>query len=759
MGNLTFGCAALLALTAMPAEAQIVSTAASAGDAQAQQAPDGGLTDIVVTATRASSSLQRTPLTIQALSADALLKSGIADTAALQNSVPGLTFTSGNVGQTLIYLRGIGTSILGLGAGASVATYVDGIYLSNQQQALQKFSDIDRVEVLKGPQATLFGRNATGGAINIITKEAGSTTRLDADASYGNFGAVTLRTTASGPVSDNLGALFSVLYDAHDGYARNLTLGNRPDADRTIGARVAFTFRPSDETTLALRGDYSSRKFSDYYKELNPDSIFYFFNAGKDYISDPWKIRNNVVNRASSRDRGVSLTLKSDVGIGNLTSLTSFRQFNSGPTVSDLDANEGPYWPALNLGSVILGDTLRSRQFYHETYLATDRSRPFFATIGANYHREKAKQFVYRPLAFTANVVGAGTGDQTFDRALDNEAYSGFIDAGANLSSRVTLTAGVRYSIEKKDYSQFNYFTTNIPLGFQEGNRTDKSWSPKAGIEYRPSGSLMIYASATSGFKSGGFAENNPLNSFKPEKIWSYEAGFKSSFLDRKGRLNVAFFYADYKDLQIQQLVGGGLSFVRRIVNADKATIYGIDLDASIRPVDRLTLGVGGEYLKTRIGDALLCAPTLPCTGAVAPYNAGVLNPKGNVLPNAPRWSLVGNADYDMPVLHGMLNLHSDLSYRSRALFNYFGQAQLANGAELSQPAYINLNAQIRYKDRSGWSVAVFGQNLTDRLVRTWMDVLSNYSSPPAPLVNRGTLTGARFAPPRTYGVRLGLSL
>lgn len=749
--------AAIVGLLTSPAMAQ-TAPSSTGGAPAADATQDAGLSDIVVTATRASTSVQRTPLTLQVLSADALAKSGVNDSAALQNTVPGLTFTSGNVGQTLIYMRGIGTSILGLGAGASVATYVDGIYLSNQQQALQKFGNIERVEVLKGPQATLFGRNATGGAINIITREPGDVMRLDADASYGNYNAVTLRATASGPVTDTLSALFSVLYDNHDGYAKNITLGNRPNADHTAGIRAALRFEPSGKTALTLRADYSYRKFSDYYKELNPQSIFSFFNGGSNFIADPWKIRNNVVNKSTARDRGISLILKSDLGIGDLTSVTSYRQFNSGPTVTDLDSNDGPYWPALNLGSVILGDTLRSRQFYHETYVATDRSRPLFVTVGTNYHREKAKQFIYRPLAFTATVIGAGTGDQTFDRALDNEAYSGFIDAGANVSSDLTVTAGVRYSVEKKEYSQFNYFTTNIPLGFQVGRRTDRSWSPRAGIEYRPTNDVMIYASATSGFKSGGFAENNPLNTFKPEKIWSYEAGLKSTFLDRKGRFNIAFFYADYKDLQIQQLVGGGLSFVRRIVNADKATIYGVDFEASIRPVDRLTLTFGGEYLKTKIGNALLCAPTLPCTGATPPYNAGVLNPRGNVLPNAPKWSLIGNLDYNIPLANGGINLRSDLSYRSRALFNYFGQADLANGAKLSQPAYVNVNGQISYKDSSGWSIAAFGQNLTDRLVRTWMDVLSNYSSPPGPLINRGTLTGARFAPPRTYGVRFGVS-
>ncbi|SKC06322.1 TonB-dependent receptor [Sphingopyxis flava] len=756
MKSIVFCSVVAIAFATAPAFAQ--DETVSAGTTDAAQ-DSGGVNDIIVTATRASTSVQKTPLTIQVLSSDTLTKSGVTDSAALQSAVPGLTFTSGNVGQTLIYMRGIGTSILGLGAGSSVATYLDGVYLSNQQQALQKFGNVERVEVLKGPQATLYGRNATGGAINIITREPGSTMRLDADASYGNYDARTFRMTASGPVSDRVGALFSVLYDEHDGYARNLTLGNRPNADRTMGVRVTFKADVSDATSLTLRGDYSYRKFSDYYKELNPDSIFFFFDDS-DYLPDPWEVRNNFVNRSTSRDRGVALTLKSDLGFGDLTSITSFRQFNSGPTVSDFDANDGPYWPALNIGGAILGDTLRSRQFYHESYVATDRAAPFFVTVGANYHREKAKQFVFRPLSFSETVVGAGTSDQTFDRWLDDETVSGFVDAGANVTPDLTLTAGVRYSEERKDYSQFNYYTANVPAGLAEATRTDKSWSPKLGAEYRPTSDLMLYATATSGFKSGGFAENNPFNTFKPEKIWSYEAGIKASFLDRRGRFNLAFFHADYEDLQIQQLVGGGTSFVRRIVNADSAKIQGVDVELTLRPVDRLTLGLGGEYLKTKIGDAILCEPTLPCTGTSAPFNAGVQNVKGNPLPNAPKWSLVGNVDYDIPLGNGMVNLHADASYRSRAYFNYFGLATLANGSEVSQPAYVNLNAQIRYEDDAGWSIAAYGQNLTDELVRTWMDVLSNYSSPATSTtpIDRGTLTGARFAAPRTYGVRFGYS-
>jgi outer membrane receptor protein involved in Fe transport len=209
--------------------------------------------EIVVTATRRSESIQRIPMTISAFSSEALTKSGATDTRALQAAVPGLTFTSGNVGQTLVYMRGIGTSVLGLGAGTSVATYIDGVYMPNQQQALQKFSSIERIEVLKGPQATLYGRNATAGAINIISRAPSDTFHMDADASYGNYDAVTLRTTVTGPLSSKVNGLISALYDTHNGYFENVQLGNRPGAEKYVGAALCCSSQPTISRSRSAR--------------------------------------------------------------------------------------------------------------------------------------------------------------------------------------------------------------------------------------------------------------------------------------------------------------------------------------------------------------------------------------------------------------------------------------------------------------------------------------------------------------------------
>src|SRR5262249_9887011 len=158
------------------------------------------------------------------------------------------------------------------------------------------------------------------------------------------------------------------------------------------------------------------------------------------------------------------------------------------------------------------------------------------------------------------------------------------------------------------------------------------------------------------------------------------------------------------------------------------ARIYGIDFDASVRPIENLTINLAGEYLNTRMGDASLCHPTLPCTGTVAPFNGGILNPNGNPLPNAPEFSLASRIDYDIPLSSGTINTHVDVSYRSRAYFSYFGLAELPSGAAISQPDYVNLNAQLSYTSNTHWSVALYGQNLTDEVVITWQDVISNYS-------------------------------
>jgi len=718
----------------------------------AEPSANSSIAEVVVTATRRSESIQRTPMTIAAFSSDALLKSGAIDTRALQSQVPGLTFTSGNVGQTLVYLRGTGTSILGMAAGTSVATYVDGVYLSNQQQGLQKFSNIERVEVLKGPQATLYGRNATAGAINIITRSPSRTFAMDADASYGNFDAMTLRTTVTGPLSENVSALVSALYDTHSGYAENVTLGNHPSGlNKQVGVRTALRIEPADNLAVTLRADYAESQASDYIKDVNPGSFLY--RQTGDFIADPWKIRNDIANRSESRDRGVSATVNADLGFGDLTSVTSLRQYNSGPHFTDLDSNDGPYLPAFNSISAIAGDTLRSRQFYHETYIATDNTRRLFATFGANYHSESGDQFVFRPV--TALYSGTGSVAQTYNRSLRDATYSVFVDAGVNIVENLKATAGVRYSHDKKTYGQLNSFTySGVPAGVLTGERTDDSVSPRFGVEYQVNPDLLLYVSATSGFKSGGFAENDPRNSFRPEEVWSYETGAKHTLWDGRARLNAALFYADYRNLQTQQIEA--VTNIRRISNADKARIYGVDFEATVRPLDSLTLSLAGEYLHTRMGDASLCSPIAPCSGAVPPFNAGIQNPSGNPLPNAPKFSLTTGVDYEIPLATGKVQAHVDAAYRSRAYFSYFGIAELANGTEISQPSYVNLNAQLSY-GQSNWTVDLYGQNLTDELVRTWQDAISVFSGT-APLSDNGTIVTTRFAPPRTYGVRVRYS-
>lgn len=708
--------------------------------------------EIVVTATRAATPVQRTPITMQVLSSDRLQQSGAVDTRALQTVVPGLTFTTGNVGQSLVFMRGIGTTVLGLGAGASVATYVDGVYMSNQQQALQKFANIERIEVLKGPQATLYGRNATAGSILIVTREPSQTFGVEADASYGNYDAVTLRMSATGPISDTVSALFSVLYAGREGYGRNVTYDRRIDSDEFVGFRGAVRFEPSDLVSITVRGDYGDRKFSDFVKDMNPDSLLYRFVSPRDYLANPREARGNVLNKSKSQDAGITATVRADLGFADLNSVTSYRKFKSGPTFVDLDANDGPFL-ASGAAQQIYGDTLDSRQFYHETYISTDRSRSLFVTAGGNYHSERADQYVFRPLLFS--FPGPGSIPQTFFRELRDDTWALFVDGGVTVAPGLRLTAGIRYSHDKKVYTQDNKFPiAGVPAGVLSGRRVDESWSPKFGIDYRVTPDIFLYASATTGFKSGGFAENDPRNTFEPEKIWSYEGGFKSSFWDRRARLNVAVFRADYTDLQVQQ-IETGTAVVRRVSNAESAKITGVDFEAGIRPVQGLWLNLVGEYLNTKMGNASLCAPHLPCSGPLPPFNAGILNPRGHALPNAPEWSLTGSVDYEVPVARGKLTLHSDLAYRSRAYFNYFEMAELPNGVEISQPAHAILNAQAQYVDRSGWSVALFGQNLTNKLVRSWQDVISQYTAT-APLVDLGTVATTRFAPPRTYGVRFG---
>lgn len=731
-----------IACAAVAAQAQ-ESEAATASDAQVAGAQTSSeaiarvnreQSDvIIVTAERRETTAQDLSAAIQVVSGDSLTDIGVVDTENLQVRVPGLV-TSRLGGPTQRpYLRGIGNDLYGIASGNSVATYVDGVYVPNSTQSFQAFNDLERIEVLKGPQAVLYGRNATGGTILVTSKRPEFEFGANGDISYGNYNDFQVRGAVTGPLSDKIAGRLAVQYLDRDGFGKNLPSGKDQDFFRNFAVRGSILAEVTDNLDILLAVDYSKIETGDYVKTPNEDAWNYQATSGQ-YIDDPWLRYGNHDSFAPLKDAGVRLRIDWSTPIGDVTSTTSYRKFKYGPFTYDND-DVGqllalPTDPPIVLGELwVNGSIQRSEQFSHETYLATDDSKPLSMIVGASVFLEKAED-LQRAIFFAYDYS---------DRFLDNPAYAAYADFRYRATDKLTLTAGARYSHEEKTYSLTPLIVDGSGTITGEGatvvgNANWSQFTPRFGIEYRPVDDILLFATATRGFKSGGFNTDDPTNEFEPEDIWSYEGGFKATFGDVITSLSG--FYYDYSNLQVQQvLLPSGISVV---TNAASATLYGLDGELAWRISPNFRVGTNFAAMRSKYGDLTLFNDLLE-----VPTNVSV---EGNTLKRAPELTALTYADLELPVGPNFLTVHGEAAYRSRTYYTPF------QDEPHSQPAFWLFNANIKFSfDNERQSISIYGQNLTDKLYATSIEDVARYLGPldGAPLYTH-------YGPPRTYGVRYG---
>lgn len=688
---------------------------------------------IIVTAERRETTAQDLSAAIQVVSGDSLTDIGVVDTENLQVRVPGLV-TSRLGGPTQRpYLRGIGNDLYGIASGNSVATYVDGVYVPNSTQSFQAFNDLERIEVLKGPQAVLYGRNATGGTILVTSKRPEFEFGANGDISYGNYNDFQVRGAVTGPLSDKVAGRLAVQYLDRDGFGKNLPSGKDQDFFRNFAVRGSILAEVTDNLDILLAVDYSKIETGDYVKTPNQDAWNYQATSGQ-YIDDPWLRYGNHDSFAPLKDAGVRLRIDWSTPIGDVTSTTSYRKFKYGPFTYDND-DVGqllalPTDPPIVLGELwVNGSIQRSEQFSHETYLATDDSKPLSMIVGASVFLEKAED-LQRAIFFAYDYS---------DRFLDNPAYAAYADFRYRATDKLTLTAGARYSHEEKTYSLTPLIVDGSGNITGEGatvvgNANWSQFTPRFGIEYRPVNDILLFATATRGFKSGGFNTDDPTNEFEPEDIWSYEGGFKATFGDVITSLSG--FYYDYSNLQVQQvLLPSGISVV---TNAASATLYGLDGELAWRISPNLRVGTNFAAMRSKYGDLTLFNDLLE-----VPTNVSV---EGNTLKRAPELTALTYADLELPIGPNFLTVHGEAAYRSRTYYTPF------QDEPHSQPAFWLFNANIKFSfDSERQSISIYGQNLTNKLYATSIEDVARYLGPldGAPLYTH-------YGPPRTYGVRYG---
>ena len=714
-------------------------TVATPALGQAATAAGDGVADIVVTATRSSQSLSKVAASVTAIGGDMVGAGGIKDIGSLASAVPNLS-VGDQFGVNRTFIRGIGLTSIDLGADGAVAFLQDGVLIARPAAQLSGFYDIERVEVLRGPQGTLYGRGATAGAINLITKKPTEQLSGYARASYGNYNAVVLEGGVGGAlVADKILARVSGKYDRRDGYGKNQFTGADVDNRDAYAIRGAITFKASDELDLLISADHFNEKDNNYAfhyfgPTVAPENALGSILGGDTIITRAAKLGIPVNYRdiysdqeALNRRHGTSVTgtLEWRPGDWNIKSITGYRDFTRFNR-DDLDASNVNMFGQNNYDE-------KSKTFSQE-FIGTLKGDTFDLLLGASYFHETLDGAVRVPLTNLGILFGLPADTFNTQNYLQQgrvtiNAYGVYAQGSYNVTDKLKLTAGARYSYEKRRGTGTFEFLSVVPTDKEKG------WgavTPTFAINYQANDQTLLYASVTRGFKSGVINVGSQNDVINPEYAWGYEAGIKTSGLDGKLAGSLAAFYIEYSDLQVGFV---GADSVVTTVNAASARNYGLEFELRAKPATNWNFDLFATYLNAKYRDF-----------TTGDYRQGfaLVNLKGNRLSNAPEFSFRAATDYTIPFGDAKINLRADVNWQDRVYFTEF------NNADATQAPYATINGGMRFTSASGlWSVDVWGRNLTNKFI-----ISNNIIT--APLYS--SIRVGSLAPPRTYGVTLGVN-
>ena len=643
---------------------------------------------VTVTATRTGTAdIQTTGVAITALDTKSLDQATVERIAHLTGLVPTLSVSQTPGDTPLLTLRGIGSNSLVPGADPNVTMQIDGVYLARGNAMAFDFLDVERVEVLRGPQGTIFGRNSIGGTINILTRQPTNALETRARFTAGNYDKLRVEGAISGPlVRNRIMGSFAFLRGSRDGFVVDL---ERPDhslgSEDTWAGRGQLRFVSGSRHELLVSGDYSSARGVPLTlaRPLAPDpNVPPFvppnvrvFNIPDDF----WSVRPNDLAEGRNRQGGASARLT--VRLGDSATLTSLTAYRDGDRrfFADSDTTEQ---------AVATTRTSHAeRQVSQDVTFAQRTAR--LNWIGGVFWFDERN---VGPFELTQLLRGT---QSRVHSTINADAWALFGQARYRLSDRVAVTGGLRYSHEREEAHTIG---GNFPLGtstpqgaFDVIDATaDAAWTPKGSIELEASGDTFLFLSATRGFKSGGIniTAREPGNPFRPELAWSYEAGLKRTLPGGRGRVNAALFFVDYHDLQIESIVGPGLIDVS---NAP-ATSKGIEVEGTV------SAGGGLQFLGIFSWLDAVYGPYVSVEGAAT----------GNRLRDAPEWSGSGAAIYEFqPGAIGKVSVRGDVSGQSRVFFTPY------NTPVQSQPAYALVHARATFVPRSRrWEASVYVRNL-----------------------------------------------
>ena len=764
------GSAAFVALAASPAPAPAQTAAQPAAQAGAEaeaaaqppapeatgaaddQGQDTATTDIVVTARRVEESLQRVPASVSAFNARALDRIQATDTTGLQGAVPNLNIVQGrgSSNATNIFIRGIGQPDALQTFDPAVGVYVDDVYYSRIRGTQLDLLDLERIEVLRGPQGTLYGKNTIGGALKLISRRPGKDFRANGTIAIGSYDQLEVKTALSGPIAPGVSAGFAVMKSMRDGFVKDEVLDRRYNDKDTTAVRGSLALDPASNIRIDLTGDWTQdhgalnvgqplNSLTTLFGRpllalpLNPDPDDYDFKG---------RTTPGLPNSTRLKHRGLAFNAAIDLSDAiTLRSITGLRKLDTEDYI-DIDATQ------LETGDVFVD--VNQKQFSQELQLVAKLGR-FSGVAGLYYMKEDVGS---HQEAYADDLIGSGiTFMRTVDDDLTTRSKAAFVNGSYEIVDGVRLSGGIRFTREKKSYDRTTSTFSNFApfrgtFVFAPDPYTWKDTSPMASIDWQATRDVMLYARFAKGFKSGGFNGRanrvSEATRYEPETVRSYEAGFKSRFAS-KLTLNGAIFTNDYRDFQARvsgtELDDNGNPLpVLSVLNAGKLRIRGAELEAAWSPLAGLLLDSQIGYLDAdykKFAD-------LRFPGGSRAFQTPAF---------APKWTLRFGAQYGFELgSPGSLTLGAQARYRSRTalavdntyIFGATGTTTEVDG--LFQPGYWLADGRIVWENTSKqFAVGLYGNNLFDQRYKTDGQDFSSI----------GSIRTVYYGNPRTVTLRL----
>jgi len=702
----------------------------------------GQLEEVLVTATKTEGTLATTAASVSVIGAADMGPGGIQNIGDMMTAIPSLS-VGDQFGVARIFIRGIGMTSIDLGADGAVAMHQDGAILARPSAQMAGFYDLERIEVLRGPQGTLYGRGATAGAIDLITKRP--TQELDGyvRATVGDYSQTDIEGAIGGGLSETVSARFAFTKEKRDGYGENLFTGNYVDDRDAYAVRGGLLFEPNQDLTIYLTAEHFEEDDNNYAfhyfgTTITPeDALPHNLLGGRTIFdvkgqnADLGALRDIYSDDDAINDRkgsAVSAVVDYEIGSGwSLKSVSSWRDFERFQR-DDLDVSDVWMFGQNNYEE----ESTTLSQEFTLNYKCDNYSLLF----GAMAFDEELYGSVQVPLTNLGLLFGLPAdffegGNYWQNGDVDITAYGLFGQMRYEFTDQLALTAGARWNYEERTGTGsfiFDAIGVNIPTDRK------KDWddvTPMLKLEYTTLSGVLLYASYTEGFKSGVINVGSQNEVIDPEYVTAWEAGIKSRFLDERVLMSVAAFYYDYKDLQVGFV---NEQSIVETVNAAKAQNTGIELELSAQFTDAFSMDFFVTHLEAEFEEFLQ-----------GDYRAGgaIRDLEGNNLPNAPENSFRLGANYDIGLGDaGSVRLRADVNWQDEVFFTEF------NNQDAVQDSYAMWNASVGWTSADEhWSATAWGRNLADE------DVIANNIVAAALY---GQVRVGSMMPPRTYGLTVG---